>query len=60
MVYIRVQYDAYNRQFQIIDRELARALRDGETYVVIADIPTEDPGLNDPAKIQSELIDVMA
>jgi hypothetical protein len=54
MVYIRVQYDAYNRQFKIVDSELARTLRDGETYIVIADVSMEDPELNDPAPIQAE------
>lgn len=32
MVLIRVRYDAYNRQFKLLDRELASMLEDGETY----------------------------
>ena len=42
MVLVKVQYDAYNRQFKLLDRELARALDDGEIYVLIADVATED------------------
>jgi hypothetical protein len=37
MVLIRVQYDAYNRQFKLLDQELAYALADGESYLLIAD-----------------------
>jgi hypothetical protein len=42
MVLIKVQYDAYNRDFKIIDRELAHKLEDGETYALIADVSVED------------------
>jgi hypothetical protein len=42
MALIRVQYDAYNRQFKLLDRELAHALDDGETYVLVADVSVED------------------
>ena len=42
MVLIRVQYDAYNRQFKLVDRDLLAALEDGETYVLIADVSLED------------------
>jgi hypothetical protein len=38
MVLIRVQYDAYNRQFKLLDQELAYALADGESYLLIADM----------------------
>jgi hypothetical protein len=31
---IRVQYDAYNRQFKLLDRA-GTSLQDGETYVVL-------------------------
>jgi hypothetical protein len=34
MTTIRVQYDAYNRQFKLLDRGGAN-LQDGETYVVL-------------------------
>jgi hypothetical protein len=42
MVLIKVQYDAYNRQFKLLDRELVHALGDGEIYVVLADVCLED------------------
>jgi hypothetical protein len=42
MVLIKVQYDGYNRQFKLLDRELAHVLDDGETYVLIADVSVED------------------
>jgi len=42
MVLIKVQYDAYNRQFMLVDRELAHLLDDGETYVLLADVSLED------------------
>ena len=42
MVLIKVQYDAYNRQFKPLDRELVHVLEDGETYMLIADVSIED------------------
>ena len=39
---IKVQYDAYNRQFKLIDAGLAHTLADGERYLLIADLSTED------------------
>ena len=42
MVLVRVSYDAYNRQFKLVDRELAHMLEDGETYVVMADVSVGD------------------
>ena len=42
MVLIKVQYDAYNRQFKVLDRDLMHLLDDGETYVLIADVSIED------------------
>jgi hypothetical protein len=42
MVLIKVRYDAYNRQFTVMDRELVHILEDGETYVVIADVSVGD------------------
>ena len=42
MVLIKVRYDAYNRQFRLVDRELTSALEDGEMYVVMADISVRD------------------
>lgn len=37
MISIRVQYDAYERRFKLVDKEMACLLSDGETYVVTAD-----------------------
>jgi hypothetical protein len=45
MVLIKVQYDAYSRQFKLLDRELAHVLNDGESYLLIADLSTEDLAL---------------
>jgi hypothetical protein len=53
MVLIKVQWDAYNRQFRLIDRELAPALEDGETYMLIADVSVGD--LESKMEINSEL-----
>ena len=38
---IRVQYDAYNRLFRLLDARLARVLEDGEVYL-ITDLSTSD------------------
>jgi hypothetical protein len=32
MIYMRVQYDAYNRIFKLIDRDLGGLLEDGAIY----------------------------
>jgi len=45
MVLVKVQYDAYDRQFKLLDRELAHALDDGENYLLIADLSGEDLSL---------------
>jgi len=42
MVLIRVEYDAYNRRFKLLDRELARLLEDGEQYLLVADLAAQD------------------
>ena len=42
MVLIRVEYDAYNRRFKLVDRDLARLLEDGEQYLVIASIAASE------------------
>jgi hypothetical protein len=55
MVLIKVQFDAYNRQFKLIDRDLVHALADGETYVLIADVSLEDLDPRHGAEIQSKL-----
>jgi len=55
MVLIKVQYDAYNKQFKILDRELARTLEDGETYMLIADVSIKDLELNPSVEIFASL-----
>ena len=57
MVLIRVQYDAYNRQFKLLDRELLAALEDGEIYVLIADVSVEDLRRTAISDVRSELED---
>jgi len=42
MTLIRVEYDAYNRRFKLLDRELARLLEDGEQYLLVADVAAKD------------------
>jgi len=59
MVLIKVQYDAYNRLFKVVDRELARILEDGETYMVIADVSLKDLELKSVG-VPSELIPFVA
>ena len=41
MRFVRVQYDAYNRQFKLQDQNMARDLEDGAAYM-IADFSTDD------------------
>ena len=42
MILIKVQYDAYNRSFNLLDRAMAHSLEDGETYVLLADVSVQD------------------
>jgi hypothetical protein len=56
MVLIRIQYDAYNRQFKIVDRELAHTLKDGETYMLIADISIKDLETKPSADVEAGLL----
>ena len=60
MVLIKVRYDAYNRQFTLVDRELAHALDDGENYLLIADLSIEDLKLTDRAPIPADVEHVVA
>jgi hypothetical protein len=55
MVLMRVQYDAYNRQFKIVDGELARTLQDSETYMLIADISVQDLEMKESAHLPLSL-----
>jgi hypothetical protein len=59
MVLIKVQYDAYNRQFKLLDRELAHALNDGENYLLIANLSIEDLKLTDGAQIPADVEQIM-
>ena len=35
MTLIRVRYDAYNRQFKLLDKPMSGVLEDGETYLIM-------------------------
>ena len=35
MKLMRVQYDAYNRQFKLLDKPAGCVLEDGETYLIV-------------------------
>jgi hypothetical protein len=54
VVLIRVQYDAYNQHFTVIDRDLLRSLTDRETYMLVADVSIEDLKLKQSAETQAE------
>jgi hypothetical protein len=58
VVLIKVQWDAYNRQFKLLDRELAHTLEDGETYMLIADVSIRDLELKHEMEIHSGVVDV--
>jgi hypothetical protein len=47
MIFIRVRYDVYDRQFKLLDRELAGMLEDGETYLLAVDSSTVESGTED-------------
>jgi hypothetical protein len=55
MVLIKVRYDAYNRQFKVMDRELVHILEDGETYVVMADVSVGDLKPSTDAEVLPEI-----
>jgi len=42
MVVIKVQWDGYNRNFRLLDKDLVHHLEDGETYALIADVKPSD------------------
>ena len=60
MVLIKVRYDAYNRHFTLLDRELAHTLNDGENYLLIADLLIEDLKLTDRVPIPADVEHVVA
>ncbi len=41
MRFLRIQYDAYNRQFKLLDKDMAQILEDGETYLLADFSPTD-------------------
>ena len=56
MVLIRVEYDAYNRRFKLLDRQLARLLEDGEEYLLVADLAAQDLEPTDLTMAASSLL----
>ena len=60
MVLIKVQWDAYNRQFKLLDRELARTLEDGEVYMLIVDVSVRDLESKQDMEIFFGFVDVTA
>jgi hypothetical protein len=60
MVLIKVQYDAYNRQFKLCDGESKNTLTDGETYLLIADLSIEDLALAGGVQISADTEHVVA
>jgi len=60
MVLIKVQYDAYNRHFKLLDRELARTLEDGETYMLIAEVSIRNLESKQDTEIQFDPVPVTA
>ena len=62
MILIKVKYDAYNRQFVLLDRGMAHSLEDGETYMLIADVKIEDLALKAEEKGEAakEVVQVLA
>ena len=59
MVLIKVKYDAYNRQFKLLDSNLAHVLDDGETYMLIADVSVDDLVPADAVKVRSDVEPVL-
>jgi hypothetical protein len=44
MIRIKVEYDAYNRRFKLLDREFGSILQDGETYELTLPFMLEELG----------------
>ena len=47
MIRIKVEYDAYNRRFQLRDREFGSVLEDGVVYELVVHIRAEVLGEED-------------
>jgi hypothetical protein len=58
MILIKVKYDAYNRQFVLVDREMARSLEDGEIYVLVADVSVQSLTLAHEEKAETAAVEV--
>jgi len=48
MIYVKVQYDAYNRTFKLVDRELGRLLEDYGLYDLALPFILESSEEQDP------------
>ena len=62
MILIKVKYDAYNRNFILLDRDMAHSLDDGETYMLIADVSIQGLALKPEEKGEAakEVVQVLA
>jgi hypothetical protein len=60
MVLLKVRYDAYNRQFTLLDRDLAHTLDDRQDYLLIADLSPEDLKSKNFAPIPADVEHAMA
>jgi hypothetical protein len=54
MIRVRLEYDAYNRRFNLIDREFGSILQDGEVYELTLPLKVERPD-GDEALISVDL-----
>ena len=43
MIRVRLEYDAYNRVFKLIDREFGSVLQDGAVYELMLSLMLEEP-----------------
>lgn len=43
---VRIQYDAYNRYFKILDHELDRLFEDGDVFLLVISDSEKDPGID--------------
>ncbi len=50
MSVIRVQYDAYNRQFKFVEPSPARPLEDGGTYILFSEDSRDEANDEDSSK----------
>jgi hypothetical protein len=43
MIRMRIEYDAYNRTFKLVDREFGSILKDGTVYQLTLPLMLEEP-----------------